>query len=45
MMQGVVTAAREAILSLIVRDADGQNLPVEAVIDTGPYTPCAVRKA
>jgi clan AA aspartic protease len=35
MMTGVVTARREAVLRLQVRNAHGQQVEVEAVIDTG----------
>lgn len=35
MMTGLVTAGREAILRVPVRGTRGQEVPVEAVVDTG----------
>jgi clan AA aspartic protease len=35
MITGVVTASREAVIGVLVRGARGQEVQVEAVIDTG----------
>ena len=35
MMTGVVTSNREAVLRVMVRGTHGQEVPVDAVIDTG----------
>ena len=37
MIQGVVNAAYEAVVSLTLRSAEGRNQEIEAVVDTG-YT-------
>ena len=39
MMTGIVTARREAILRISLRDADGQEHSYDSVVDTG-YTGC-----
>ncbi len=35
MIEGVVNAAREAVIALIVRGPAGRTLNIEAIIDTG----------
>jgi predicted aspartyl protease len=35
MITGIVTGAREAVISLTVRGPNGQEQEIEAVIDTG----------
>ena len=35
MITGIVTVAREAVISLTVRGPNGQEQEIEAVIDTG----------